>query len=213
MIIYLIRHGETDANKNGRIQGRINTPLNSAGVKLADLTGKAMKEEKIKFDVCFSSPLKRAFDTANIILSESGNDVPVIIDERLIEFSMGIYENYSFIDGKPEIVKLLREYLSNPTDLPAFPEGESIKDIKRRTQDFLFELSKKNYNSVLVSSHGCAVRAMLNYFYEDKHDFWQGRVPYNCSVNIISVDNGTMTLKEKDKIYYDSSLLRDRYKK
>ena len=68
------------------------------------------------------------------------------------------------------------------------------------------------FNTVLVSTHGFALRAMLNRLYADPSDFWQGHVPYNCSVSIVDVQpDGAMRLTAFDKVYYDPSLQVDRY--
>lgn len=212
MKIYVIRHGETNANRDGLLQGRIDKPLNEDGEKLAIITGEKMSS--IKFDACFSSSLKRAKRTAELILENSGNkDVDIQIDDRLIEIDMGIDEGKKFRKGEREapVYRLfLFKYL--PFLLGHFPKGESIREVCKRTQEFLLELKDKNYENVLISTHGCAMRAMLNRFYKFKFFFWQGIVPYNCAVNIIEVNNGKMELVEKDKVYYDPSLCVDRYK-
>ena len=84
MLLYVIRHGETEANKEGRFQGWSDNPLNEKGKELAVVTGRGM--QGIRFDGCFSSPLIRARQTAQIILRESKNlDVPILIDERIKE--------------------------------------------------------------------------------------------------------------------------------
>ena len=79
MLIYVVRHGETNANVNGFLQGCTNDPLNENGRKLAIITGQGMKG--IKFDYCISSPLDRAKETAEIILRESGNDISIVFDD------------------------------------------------------------------------------------------------------------------------------------
>ena len=212
MKIYVIRHGETDANKNGVLQGSSNWPLNDSGIKLAILTGQKMKD--IKFDICYSSPLDRALQTANIILKESKNNTKIEIDQRISEINMGNYEGKKFRPGENEvpIIKVLLFKL-NAFLVGRFKGGESAADVCKRTQDFLLELSKKEneYQNVLVSTHGCAMRAMLNRLYKNRFNFWQGRVPYNCAVNIIEVKNGKIELIEKDKVYYDSKYIVDRF--
>ena len=107
MKIYVIRHGETDANKNGVLQGSSNWPLNDSGIKLAILTGQKMKD--IKVDICYSSPLDRALQTASIILKESKNNTKIEIDERISEINMGNYEGKKFRPGENEvpIIKVL----------------------------------------------------------------------------------------------------------
>ena len=53
---------------------------------------------------------------------------------------------------------------------------------------------------------------MLNMLYEDPQNYWHGRVPYNCAVNIVDAEKGSIRLIEDDKLYYDPSLAVDRYK-
>jgi probable phosphoglycerate mutase len=64
--IYIVRHGETEENKQKRIQGHLDTALNLEGEKQADLIAKELKD--IPFDACYSSDLRRAVDTAKRIL-------------------------------------------------------------------------------------------------------------------------------------------------
>ena len=212
MKIYVIRHGETDANKNGVLQGASNWPLNEYGVKLAEITGQNTRD--IKFDACFSSPLDRAKKTAELILKNSrNNNVEIQYDDRIKELDMGIYEGKKFRPGEVEVsvIKLLL-FKYNAFLCGKFKGGESARQLCKRTQEFLKELSTKNYENVLVSTHGCAMRAMLNMLYDNKFNFWQGRVPYNCAVNIIEVKDGKMKLIEKDKVFYDDKYIVDRYK-
>lgn len=211
MKIYIIRHGETSANKEGRLQGWSDDPLNEFGIELAEQTGKGMKG--ILFDAAFSSPLIRARETAEIVLRESGNEgVPIKEDDRIKEICMGTGERKKFRPGECEVdPQYVKCFLSNPIDFEGFPEGESIRTVCERTQDFLKELAKMDYGTVLVATHGCALRAMLNFLYENPSDFWHGHVPYNCVVNIIETEGSNLRLTVEDRVYYDKSLCVDRY--
>ncbi len=205
MRIYIVRHGETEANKNGYLQGWTDVPLNENGRIIAELTGRGIKG--IRFDHCISSPLIRAKETAEILLRESGNSVSISFDDRIKEMNFGSLEGVSVRDGK------LIQFLKEPIVDYKFPDGESFQEVMKRTQEFLKELiSKDDGKTYLVSTHGCALRAMLNFLYEDKDDYWHGHVPYNCCVNIIEVKNGTAKLIADDIIYYDPALAIDRYK-
>ena len=211
MKIYVIRHGETNANKEGVLQGASNWPLNDFGIKLAEITGNNMRN--IKFDACFSSPLDRAKQTAQIILKNSGNeDVEIQYDKRIQELNMGIYEGKKIEPGQKEVsvIKLLL-FKYNAFLCGRFKGGETARELCKRTQEFLKELSTKNYETVLVSTHGCAMRAMLNMLYDNKFNFWQGMVPFNCAVNVIEVKDGEMKLVEKDIVFYDDKYKVDRY--
>ena len=163
----------------------------------------------IRFDGCFSSPLIRAKETVEIVLRESGNDVPVVLDDRIREISFGDRENTKLSEMGEEGVR----FMQDPFQMERFPNGESVRDVCERTQAFLKELAAQDDGKTyLIGTHGCAVRAMLNFLYEDPSRFWQDHVPYNCSVNILEAKGGVLRFIEKDKIYYDPELVVDRYR-
>ncbi|MBR4768444.1 MAG: histidine phosphatase family protein [Lachnospiraceae bacterium] len=207
MKLYVIRHGETEMNSRGVLQGWIDGRLNQNGRSLAVTTGRAMKG--IRFDKCISSPLIRAKETVEIVLRESGNDIPVQLDDRIREISFGRMENKKL----PELGENGLMFLKDPFRAERFPGGECVQDVCKRTQEFLKELVEKDDGlTYLIGVHGCAVRAMLNYLYEDPSDFWQGHVPYNCAVNILEAEGGVIRFVERDKLYYDPGLAVDHYK-
>ena len=88
-MIYIVRHGQTDWNVEGRYQGRLDIDINEKGIEQA----KIMRDEllNVKFDKVISSPLKRAIQTAQII-SQFDNVGDIIIDERIIERCNGELE-------------------------------------------------------------------------------------------------------------------------
>ena len=81
MDIYFLRHGETKWNTRGRIQGQKNTRLSEKGLEQARMTAEGM--EDIPFDIIYSSPLERAYETAQIVRGE--RNIPIIRDDRLKE--------------------------------------------------------------------------------------------------------------------------------
>ena len=212
MRIYIIRHGETQSNEKGLLQGWSDDPLNQFGIELAELTGQALKGTQ--FDIAFSSSLTRAKETANIVLAQSGNNCPVLIDDRVKEINMGDFEGKRFKPGESEVdPALVKAFFEAPIQASAFPNGESVIDVMNRTQAFLKSLATADYENVLVSTHGCALRCMLNFLYDNPADFWHGHVPYNCVVNIVDAVDGQLKLVGDDIIYYDTKLCVDRYAK
>ena len=211
MKIYVIRHGETSANVSGVFQGRLDTELLESGRALASAVGAALSD--VRFDAAFASPLSRSQVTARALLDASGNeDVPICVDERLFEISVGECEGKHFRPGGCEVdEKYLQGYFDDPLHFDGFPGGESTQEVCNRTQDFLRELARKEYGTVLVSTHGFALRAMLNMVYDDPSDFWHGGVPLNCSVSIIEAHDGRFELTGDDVVYYDQSLTSDYY--
>ena len=88
MKIYMIRHGETDWNKKRKLQGQVDIPLNEFGKLLAKETAPALAD--VPFAVCYTSPLKRAAETARLVLGD--REVPIVPDKRIQEMSFGEFE-------------------------------------------------------------------------------------------------------------------------
>lgn len=207
MKIYIIRHGDTDLNARAVMQGWLDEPLNQSGRDLAVMTGQAIRD--IHFDCCISSPLIRAKETAEIVLRESGNNIPILTDNRIREISFGVMEGRKLTEMGEEGYL----FFADPFRFAGFPGGETIQDVCRRTQAFLNELIEKDDGkNYLIGTHGCALRAMLNFLYPDPSDFWHGHAPYNCSFNIVEAENGKPKLVAEDKVFYDQSLIIDHYK-
>lgn len=149
MKITLVRHGETDFNKEGKIQGTVNNLLNDTGRRQCrDLR---MKLSDQHFDFCYMSPLARTVETAMILI---GDRVEMIPDKRLIERDMGEIEgcNRELYD-----VNKFWNYNLNSGD----QDVEKIQNIFERCRDFLNYVIKKHPGKdILVVSHGAPVRAM-----------------------------------------------------
>lgn len=212
MRAYVIRHGETVANASGILEGRSDGRLTDAGVALAREVGKALSG--VRFDLAYTSPLARARRTAEEVLAASSTpDVPLLEDDRLMEVDMGAWEGLRFRPDEREVdAWLCRLFFEDPFAFGGFPDGESIFALCRRTQGFLSWLASRGENkTVLVSTHGCALRAMLNRLYEDSSDFWQGGVPLNCTVSMVEVSQNNMMLTESDLVLYDKAHIVDRY--
>lgn len=197
-LLYIVRHGETQANLECVIQGWSNSALTPYGIALAEATGQSMRG--IRFDGCFSSPLGRAVQTAEIILRESGNAVPIVTDGRIKEVFLGEWENKKLEDVKDD----MRSYFHDPGHFYGAPNGETLQQVCARTQSLLQEVASGNDGrTYLIVTHGCAYRAMLNGLYGDPSDFWHGRIPPNCAVSVVKAENGHCRLIEDDRLFYD----------
>ncbi len=87
MEIYIVRHGTTPWNEKKKLQGSVDKELNEAGRRVARLTGEGVRD--IPFDRIYSSPLKRAYETAELI--RNGREIPIDTDDRLKEIDFGDY--------------------------------------------------------------------------------------------------------------------------
>lgn len=170
-MIYILRHGKTEWNKLKKLQGRTDIPLCDEGRIMA--AEAAEKYAGVHFDVCYSSPLSRARETAEIILK--GRDVPIIFDDRLLEMGFGVYEGIVRSFDKPGCpINVLFEH---PEDYIAPPDaGESLDELYARTGSFLEEVIKplrEAGKDVLIVAHGALNSCMLTQAKGlPRKDFW-----------------------------------------
>ena len=107
------------------------------------------------------------------------------------------------------------DFYINPFHFQNAPSGESIFDVCKRTAEFYQELIRRpelQDKTILITTHGFALRCLLQQVYENKQDFWHGKIPDNCAVNIIEVKDGMSMLVGDDIIYYDPELCVNPYK-
>lgn len=163
--IYIVRHGETEYNIQGIMQGgNVDSPLTANGIKQAESLSKIFKD--IEFDLFFSSDLERARKTAEIILGDK--NLKVLISPLLRERSYGKYEGQpskNFREenlNKFELIKTLSR--AEKRKIKFADDVESDKEITDRLLTFLKENLKdvKNKN-ILIVAHGGIMGAFLNY--------------------------------------------------
>ena len=157
MKLYIVRHGETEWNKARRIQGQVDIPLNEFGRRLARKTAKGLSD--ITFDLCYSSPLSRARETAALLLE--GRDTPVIEDARISEMAFGEYEGRCCSRSGWNLPEEFRRFFDGPDKYQAPAGGENFAQVKERTGEFLKELyGRTEYqdSNILIATHdGMAV--------------------------------------------------------
>ena len=172
MTLYLIRHGETDWNLENKIQGDSDIPLNQTGILQAEQVKETLKD--ISFDLCYTSPLKRASKTAEIIIE---GKCPIISIPELTE------RDFGKIEGNPitsEQSKKYWNYELNSHD----EEVEPVRHLLHRTREFLIKLLKEHKEqTILIVTHGSTLRA-LHYNligYQTNEDFMKFQVK-NCQI-------------------------------
>lgn len=203
MKIYLVRHGETEWNKEYRLQGQADTKLNEYGKELAVITSEALKE--IPFEIIFHSPLNRAEETAHILKRD--RDIPMIADERLKEMNFGTSEGCHIptIQNTPE--DPLYNFLNKPDAYEPPEKGEYFEEVYARSRDFIEKEIlplEKRYETVLIVAHGALNRSILNPIAGiGISDFWEIRLK-NCAVSIIDLTDGKLSIDQEGDIYYQS---------
>lgn len=190
MRLVLLRHGESVWNKENRFTGWTDVDLSENGVKEAENAGKLLKEKGFTFDVSFTSVLKRANRTLEIVLKEMNLDIPVNYSYRLNERHYGALQGLnkdemrkkfgeeqvhiwrrSYDVRPPELTKDDERYPGNdpkykdlaPEELPL---TECLKDTLERVLPYYNNEIKKhleNKENVLVVAHGNSLRSIIKY--------------------------------------------------
>ena len=202
MNIYLVRHGETIWNKEGRIQGREDVPLNEKGIALAEITSEGMRE--IPFDVIYSSPLIRARKTAEIMRGD--RTCPIIEDDRLREMSFGSSEGSVILEAAGDERHQLHDFIKNPGSYRAV-DGEDFVQVIARADSFIREVllpAQGRYENVMIASHGALIRCFLRCIEERPlAQFWSGIPQRNCAVTRLELKEGRMRIAEEGRLYYE----------
>ncbi|MDO4542441.1 MAG: histidine phosphatase family protein, partial [Bacillota bacterium] len=142
--LYLVRHGETELNKTKVYYGSTDCPLTEKGRSQSQ--GLSEVFSQIDIDVIYTSPLRRAVDTASIIFG----DREFVREPRLEEMDFGQWEgkHYTELQGDPLFEKWQREW---KTTRP--PEGESFNDLNQRVESFWSDLRGAGADNVAIVGH------------------------------------------------------------
>ena len=185
--IFLIRHGETNWNKEGRFQGQIDIPLNENGKIQAKKVSKYLKE--INFNKAFSSSMKRPYETAEIILQKRSGLKITKIDE-LIEISHGLWEGKLENEIKEKWPELLNNWHNKPEEV-VMPEGESIKEVSERSikaWDNISLIQSDNDLTLLVAHDAVNKTLICNILGIDYSNIWMIKQG-NGGITVIDIFN------------------------
>lgn len=190
MKIYITRHGQTDWNVEGRMQGAKNSTLTEQGKIDAIKLGDSLND--IKIDYIYTSPLTRAYDTAQLIKGE--RDIPIEIYENLKEMNFGIWEGMHsdevMRDYKDEHYRFWNEpHIYTPNGGETF--YELIKRVEKTLQDII---NKNKGENILIVTHTIIIKAIYSILkkYEVK-DFWNPPYINNTCLTILDYNEGNYT--------------------
>lgn len=187
MELYLIRHGLTVWNAAGKLQGNTDIELNEQGREAAGQLGR--KLDNIDFDVIYSSPLIRAYETACLIRGHK--NIKIIRDQRLRELSFGEKEGVCYTEwNSPE--SPYHYFFTEPDKYCPPPKGESLEALCQRTKDFIQSVLEKDwqkFNRVMIVAHGALNKGIMCYLEgNDKAHFWGKGLQKNCQASIFEYD-------------------------
>lgn len=192
MKIYLTRHGETEWNKMGKLQGWKNSNLTEKGIEDANNLKDLISD--VPFDLVYTSDLGRAVSTTEILTSD--RDKPkIVITERLRELSLGIWEGMTYDDTKLNYPNEYHDYIYNPQLYK--PEiGEDYSDLMSRVNSVLDEIINSDAENVLIVTHGVTLMAIINAINNTPiENFWNEDVVHGASLTIINYNNNVFEIE------------------
>ncbi|HOB35199.1 MAG: histidine phosphatase family protein [Firmicutes bacterium] len=178
--LWIIRHGETQWNRENRFQGILDVPLSETGRAQARRLAAYLADKH--FDAVYSSPLSRALDTARIVAAEHGLEVETVTD--LQEIDVGEWAGKTWADIRRMWPQLEKTWRANPLASDPPPGGEHYAEFRRRCLAALEAIAARHGEEqrVAVISHGGVIRAVLTALLEIP---WQTRgrlYSLNCSI-------------------------------
>lgn len=180
--LIIIRHGESVWNKENIFTGWLDAPLSEEGINQAKKAGQLLKEKGFSFDIAFTSVLKRAYNTLDLILEEMNIIVPIEKSWRLNERHYGGLQGMNkdearekfgqeqveiwrrSYDVKPPIKEEEKEFKYEEIKEGELPPTESLKDTEERLIPYWKETIAPQIMSgkkVIISAHGNSIRALI----------------------------------------------------
>jgi len=205
--LILARHGETVWNVEKVYRGRTDVNLDEVGIKQAELLGKHLSNWEL--EAIYSSPLRRAIDTANIIARYQ--KIGVHIAEGLIDFDYGEWQSLPEQRAKRLYPTLHDEWHNNPHKVK-MPGGESLEYVKRRAVEVVNDVLSEYQGSVVLVSHRVVNKVLIcSLLGLDNSYFWNIKQDVGCITFFNYVDgrfvltrhNDTSHLKELQKSVLD----------
>ena len=175
-IICLIRHGQTDWNKQKLIQGRINNPLNDEGILQVKEVGKILKEKDPFWDILIASPLDRAIHSANLLKEELNLKTDIIINPDVIERDFGKAEGQNITEEIYDLIK--KDEVENL---------EKSADLQNRALNAILNIAQ-NYKGkkILIATHSHFIKGL---FTKISNEFTFTSPLFNASRNYVYVEN------------------------
>lgn len=158
--LVLWRHGETDYNASGRMQGQLDSVLTDVGRKQAKFAVPALA--RFSPDVVVASDLKRATDTATVFTEATG--VTLRFDKRLRETNLGLWQGMTGAQVDEQWPGARQVWQTDATWTP--PGGEARVEVANRAHDVVAELDETDYDTAVLCAHGGLITALTGHLLE-----------------------------------------------
>ena len=186
MKLYLIRHGQTDWNVAGKIQGCHDIPLNETGRKQAQYLAEGMRNRPVTH--IYSSPQIRALETARAIAASQGVEVTTLPGLREVEF--GDWEGMTWKEIEERDPERYARWVATPAEVTP-PGGESRAQIYERIGQAVNTIIKEAKGDVAVVSHGAALVYTVSYMFRNEVGPHDEIIVKNVSITTVEYDRET----------------------
>ena len=195
--IILVRHGETDWNVAEVFRGRIDIALNETGLKQAELLAEYLRDLRIA--AIYSSPLKRALKTAQMMADHHNLDVE--ITPGLIDFDYGEWQGLSHEVVKDRYEELYAEWVKNPHQVK-MPAGENLNDVRRRVTSVVDSVVARYEGTVVLVAHRVVNKVLICVLLGlDNSHFWNIRQDA-CGITTFTYENERFILTKHNDISF-----------
>ena len=183
--LILVRHGETDWNKENFFRGHEDVKLNAVGIAQADAVAEALKGKV--FDAIYSSPLKRAVVTARRIAMP--HEIAVREKTDFLDINYGTWQGKQEDAVKALHPRLYEQWMTNPWRV-RFPGGEKVKKAWRRVASGLREiLFMHGTGCVVIVSHRIPIKFMTTYLLKQPRKEFHKVIHDPCAISIFEIDD------------------------
>jgi broad specificity phosphatase PhoE len=189
--LYVIRHGETEWNKEKRSQGRLDSALTVKGKEDARSLGERLKDTE--FCQVISSPSGRTLETARLVKKE--RPIPLTTDDRLMEIDLGHWQGKTDVEVKELYPEAYDAYWNEP-EVFAGEGGETFLQVQQRLLEFLVDLEKKiKCGNVLIVTHGVVIKTLYLLCRNDSiKQLWDPPFIHGTSLTILTIEGGIQEL-------------------
>jgi len=199
--IILVRHGETEWNVKEVFRGRIDIELSETGRKQAELLAEYLSNTKV--EAIYSSPLKRALQTAEVIARYHRLNVEIV--PALIDFDFGRWQGLSRREVKDKYKELYTEWLENPHQI-RIPDGEGLDEVRKRALGVVESILAKHEGTAILVSHRVVNKVLICALLglDDSH-FWNIKQDTG-GITIFAYENNRFILTKHNDTSFLASL-------
>jgi probable phosphoglycerate mutase len=194
MLLLCVRHGQSQLNAEGRLQGQSDSGLTALGQRQSLAVAEVLRAEAV--DALYCSPLQRAMETAQPIADALG--LPIQTDPRLMEINAGSLQNQLLAELDRLYPEVMTRWHSGDPDY-RFPDGESRRDLMRRGGEAFAAMRQAGHRRVVVVAHGAllvaAIKAVVG-LPPQENPFSL----HNCSITRLEWDDGQARLVSVNEI-------------